>query len=621
MATSTNQARVVKNQSASPVFPEKDDGKYSLHINIGWTFSNSPKNLPSGKYTLRVAGRAVHDGKGNRFSSGKIIIDKALKSKTGPAELIIKLTDGSLYRAAVKLDGLKPVQTPEGLACRLTNLGFYAGDGKAKNRLCWAIRAFKRVMMNDFTRNKDEDENNEATPKFFKMVQSVYGGRKPYPGDDVTKKVRFTTDAGQVPYCGMFGKRVYRYEENDDSKDKHKSEPIAGDFTLYLRPFDPDDKDPKCRGSFSNRVNLPQPVHMAQFVLFELGYWLIAEEGRFIWKNIEDTWTCNEYRPNGAFGQHTQLAVQCFQRNAEMAHAIKENVTSKEQRYLSRVLELVDQLPEVSGNTLYPVAEEINGVLNQATKKVLQAWADEALRCPVVILPSKDYNNEHINAGSFDSDYQPKERQYQLEQIDHYFKWRYVTPDESIWVKMLHGAFATGEIISGGVQFFGGVVMAMGGDPVGLISALHGENTFFSGCNDIAGVFTENRVGFGYGNLNMLKTCYQKAFGEVKGSILYTGVDFFVGIGGVKAAFKSARTRVKLIDKKGYEIYSLLSKITNLRRESWKTTVVLGYGERVLEGFIFIRDGSILISDIQGTVEDMTDWYKKTISYMFSETH
>jgi hypothetical protein len=94
---------------------KKDDGKYSLHINLGWTFSNDPKNLPSGQYTLRVAGQTVHDGYGNRFSNGKIIIKKALKSKTGPAELIIKLTDGSLYRAAVKLDGMKPIQTPEGL--------------------------------------------------------------------------------------------------------------------------------------------------------------------------------------------------------------------------------------------------------------------------------------------------------------------------------------------------------------------------------------------------------------------------------------------------------------------------------------------------------------------------
>jgi hypothetical protein len=157
----------------------------------------------------------------------------------------------------------------------------------------------------------------------------------------------------------------------------------------------------------------------------------------------------NEYRPNGAFGQHTQWAVQCFQRNAKMAHAVKENVTSKEQRYLSRVLELADKLSEVSGDACYPIAEEINGVLNQATKKALQAWADQALRCPVVIFPSADNNT-----GSFDSDYIAKESQYELRQFDHYFRWRHVIPDESIWVKMLHGACATGEIISGGVQSF-----------------------------------------------------------------------------------------------------------------------------------------------------------------------
>jgi peptidoglycan hydrolase-like protein with peptidoglycan-binding domain len=498
MGKSTNQARYGENPPAVPDVAKQDDGKYSLHIHIGWTFANDPKNWPCGQYTLKVAGQTVHDGRGNRFSNGQIIIDRALQNVTGSGKLIIKLTDGRTYRGEVVLGNLKPIQTREGLACRLTNLGFFAGDGKANNRLCWAIRAFKRVVMNNFIRNKVENENNDATPKFLGKVQSVYGGVRPYPGDDITKKVKLNTDAKQVPYCGMFGTRVYRRGDSDNSKVEHKSEPIAGDFTIYLRAFDPEEKDPKRRGPFSNRVNLPQPIRMAQFVLFELGYWLIAEEGSFIWERIDDTWTRNEYRPNGEFGQHTQWAVQGFQRYSKLAHAVRENVASKELRYLSRLLELADEPPEVSGDARYPVAAENDGVVNQATKKALQAWADEALRCPVVVFPSVENST-----GGFYSDYKAKERQYELRQFDHYFQWRYVTPDESIWVKMLHGAYAVGEIISGGIGIAGGCALATGGSetgvliPVGIIVAAHGSDTLASGINDLVGVFSQNRVGYG----------------------------------------------------------------------------------------------------------------------------
>ena len=121
MAICENNARKIKSSQGSRTFP-KDEGRYSLHINIGWTFSSNPKNLPSGQYTLRVNGQTVHDGKGNRFSNGKIIINRALKSLAGSGELIIRLTDESLYKAKVILGSLKPIQTPEGLACRLTNL-------------------------------------------------------------------------------------------------------------------------------------------------------------------------------------------------------------------------------------------------------------------------------------------------------------------------------------------------------------------------------------------------------------------------------------------------------------------------------------------------------------------
>jgi hypothetical protein len=51
----------------------------------------------------------------------------------------------------VSRSGGPHVSTPDGLARRLTNLGFYAGPdtgGKCNARIAWAIRAFKRVKMN-----------------------------------------------------------------------------------------------------------------------------------------------------------------------------------------------------------------------------------------------------------------------------------------------------------------------------------------------------------------------------------------------------------------------------------------------------------------------------------------
>jgi hypothetical protein len=585
-----------------------------LHLNIGWTFSDDPKNLLSGQYTLRVAGQTVHDGKGNKFSHGKIYIDKALQNLTGSGELIIRLTDGPTYRSQVELGKLPNIATPDGLARRLTNLGFYAVSdtgGKCNSRMAWAIRAFKRVKLNGFTRNKVVMENNCATKEFLTAVQKAYGA---HPDDKITGELKLSKDTAEVPYCGMFGTRVYRQGDNDEPKDEpksKKSEPIAGDFSIHLRAFDPNDKDPKRRRPSSNRVNLPQPIHMAQFVLFELGYWLIAEEGKFVWEKLEETWTRNEYRPNGEFGQHTQMAAQGFQRYSKLAHAVKENVSSKEMRYLSRILELADKMPEVSGDARYPVAEEINGVLSQATKKALQAWADETLRCPVVVFPSVE-----ISTGSFYSDYKEKERQYKLKQIGHYSKWRYVTPDETVWVRMLHGAYAVGEIISGGVQFVGGLTMATVGVetivavPFGIVTTIHGIDTFSSGCNDLMAVFSENRIGFGYGNLNMLKTCYQKKFGKEWGSIVYSGIDIYTGFGGVKAAFKAMRTGVKTTEQTGYIIKYVYPKVKGLIQESFKTTVVLGVGERVVEGYIVIRDGTIILSNTNGALEDITNLFK-----------
>jgi hypothetical protein len=354
---------------------------------------------------------------------------------------------------------------------------------------------------------------------------------------------------------------------------------------------------------------------MTQFVLFELGYWLIAEEGRFIWENIDNTWTRNEYRPNGAFGQHTQWAVQGFQRYSKLAHAVKENVASKEQRYLSRVLELADKPLEVSGDARYPVTEELNGVLNQATKKALQAWADGALRCPVVVLPSDENNIDSIFPNC-----DPNEKSYELRQIDHYMQWRAMPEDESIWVKMLHSAFAVGEIAGGTCGIFGGSALATATSPTGIgpVAGIGiivvSSNTLSSGINDLAGVFTENRVGYGYGNFNILYSTATKCFGKPIGSIVYTVVDVFAGSKGVDlaldAVFKGTQTitrTMQIIRPASLKFPQLPSVI----QKSYNVTFVLGVGKRILKGFVVVRDGSIWAVDLKGTWNDITEWFDR----------
>jgi hypothetical protein len=229
----------------------------------------------------------------------------------------------------------------------------------------------------------------------------------------------------------------------------------------------------------------------------------------------------------------------------------------------------------------------------------------------VVIFPSNDSNN----TGSFDSDYKAKAREYKQEQFDKYC-YAYVVPDSNIWTDIWHGAYAAGEIISGCIGIAGGIAIATGGSetgvliPVGIIITAHGSDILASGINDLAGVFSENRVGYGYGNLGFLKSQYQKLFGKEWGSILYTGVDVGSSIFGVKAAFNAMRTGVKMTERSAYVIKSVLPNVNNLVKESYNTTVVLGIGERVVEGYVIIRDGSIIISNLQGAWEDITEWFK-----------
>ena len=172
-----------------------------------------------------------------------------------------------------------------------------------------------------------------------------------------------------------------------------ENEPIAGNFKIYLRAFDPSQKE----GEIRNRINLPQPIHMAQFVLFELGYWLVGGE-------VNDnnsrmfgaTRTRNNFTPDGIFGRYTQWAVREFQCHAKFPNAAKEDVAGTEQRYLPRLFRLSQNPPSLTGIARYPDNGRISGALNEETRNALQAWADGTLRCPVIVYASTDNRNNDV---------------------------------------------------------------------------------------------------------------------------------------------------------------------------------------------------------------------------------
>jgi hypothetical protein len=409
--SSTNADAIEYNETPD-LSEEMKEEPYSLMLRVGWTFSDNSKDLPSGEYALKIGNQSNIGGK---FSNGLIDIKNQLHALKGEGELVINFTNGPSYRAKVIIDSLPNTQTAAGLARRLTNLGFYAGtDGTFNGRMAWAVRAFKRAKMNDFTRNKVEMENNTATKAFLTAVQKAFGV---HPGDSVAGDLNLKASTASVEYCGMFGEHVFRrgsFEERGkpDDRDqgartgiwggvsaaKMRDQKIAGEYSLYLRAFDPNKESP-----FSNRVNLPQPIHMAQFVLFELGYWFVdgqetEKEKTTIdvkkWIKIDNTWTRNSFKPDGGFGRCTQWAVREFQCHAKFDYAAKEDVFSEEKRYLPRLFKLSKNPPKLSGDACYPKKSKISGALNEATRKALQAWADNVLRCPVIIYVSTDNKNK-----------------------------------------------------------------------------------------------------------------------------------------------------------------------------------------------------------------------------------
>jgi hypothetical protein len=402
----TDGANGIINQGAKLEDVTKDIGK-TLNINVGWTFT---AGRPSGRYALQIKGQPENIS--GKFSNGELRIT-GLTSLCGEGALTIELVDsagkatGPGYCSKVILGELPKIQTAAGLARRLTNLGFYAGtDGECNGRMAWAIRAFKRMNMNAFTRNKNEVENNTATKAFLEAVQTLYGAQ---PDDQINSNLSLAVSNASIDYCGMFGSCVYRrgsFEEQgapDDfdpdpqgtgiwegeSAGEVTKEPIAGNYALYLRAFDSAKENP-----FSNRINLPQSICMAQFVLFELGYWLVWGEKDGLVKE-ENTWIRKKFIPDGWLGRYTQWAVREFQCYAKFDYAAKEDVTSTEKQFLPRVFRATGDNPvRLIGNARYPNDGEVNGKLNEETRKALQAWADGALRCPVFVCASKIYNSK-----------------------------------------------------------------------------------------------------------------------------------------------------------------------------------------------------------------------------------
>jgi hypothetical protein len=387
MASTTN-ADSIAYDAAPDLSEAMKKEPYSLMIRVGWTFSGGGT---SGKYALKIKGQS---NIGGEFSNGVIIIKNQLHDLKGEGELVISLTNGPSYRAKVTLGSLPKTQTVAGLARRLTNLGFYAGtDGTFNGRMAWAVRAFKRVVMNKFTRNSSgEVENNCATKAFLTAVRNAFGV---HPGDSVTGDLSLSLSSASVPYCGMFGNYIYYRGSFENAKiqddidqepantgiwegvsaaDK-KDESIAGEYEISLCAFDSAKESP-----FGNRINLPQPIRMVQFVLFELGYLVVCgeEDGPM---DEDNTRNRQEFIPDGWFGHYTQWAVREFQYHAKYEFAAKEDINSAEAEFLSRIYKATgDNPPRLTGDARYPDDGKIDGQLNEETRKTLQAWADGALR-------------------------------------------------------------------------------------------------------------------------------------------------------------------------------------------------------------------------------------------------
>lgn len=382
-----------------PYADTQSDHKKSLYIDVTWTYSGG---APRGTYRIDIAGAQINGA----LDSGRIRINEELESLCGDGELEITIENGPVFTAPLTL-GLPAVQTPEGVKRRLTNLGYFAGvDARFDQRAAWAVRAFKRRAMNGDIRNRTEPETDQLTQAFATALRDAYGG---HPGDVPADAAPAALIPGDCGACGMFGARVLTrggFEDRAVANDRDPSgaggggvwaggaiagvaEPIAGTFRLHLRAFDPHGGDLV----IPNTVALPQPVHMLQFVLFELGFWVVG--GTYEASGAGTASTKLRFAADGGFGPDTHWALREFQCSAKAAQTAMEDVASIDLRYLPRLFALSPAANDGPGR--YPDAGRVSGALNAATRAALQHWADQRRRCPVVVYSSSDTNNPVAN--------------------------------------------------------------------------------------------------------------------------------------------------------------------------------------------------------------------------------
>lgn len=380
--------------SSNPIsecpYDEESDKKKSLYIDIEWMFSGG---TPTGTYTLTVAGQTFSGD----LSNATIRIDEELDSLCGDGELIVSITNGPTYRADIHLD-LPNVQDVVGMKRRLTNMGYYAGtDDGVDNRFTWALRAFKRKAINGYTRNRTEQEHNEVTDAMLTALMNQYGNGQPHVGDAPNTSMEFGFINPNNEDTKMFGVGLVQRGSFEDAAVPDDRDPegagtngiwtgqpaagvieITGIYDLYLRAFDPHAGDPPMH----NHVALPQHIHMIQFVLFELGFWLVAGDNR----NGERT--LNEYTPDGGYGRFTQWAVREFQCYAKSDTVAMEDENDISDLYIKRLLAW--GVMPINGDAQYPNDGRISGSTNEATRIAMQRWADNLYRCPVVCYSSSD---------------------------------------------------------------------------------------------------------------------------------------------------------------------------------------------------------------------------------------
>ena len=390
----------------------------SLRFRLGWTFA--PNQVPAGTYQLIPGMAAAAPIPAN----GRIVLDRA-SGKQVPAtimrgQLVVQITNGPSYRFDVCFD-LPAIHEPTGLKRRLTNLGLYAGiDEFFDGRALWAIRAFKRIYMNAYTRNasQPEDDHLAASNAYsvsaaaMAAVQTAHGA---HPGDNTAAltppEALLQRNRVRTPDAGMFGGLVLKRGSHEvanaaDDIDPRPGRPGAvwgGQVNPEMRASRPGYE--LCLGPYNeaageapveNCVNLPQPIHMLQFALFEAGFWMVAgarRNSRTITRFGTTAVVGATAAANGVFasldggyGRGTHWAVREFQCASKMPKAAVEDVTVTQPLYAQRLITL--PAVETSGAARYPEGSPVSGSVNADTALALQTWLDNRYRCPILIYAS-----------------------------------------------------------------------------------------------------------------------------------------------------------------------------------------------------------------------------------------